>query len=84
MDPIDRQTFWIVVSALGAGITGGYALWWAHVRKCQERERHEGRLEEKITHIESEIGDHERGIIGQLHRYSKAITRIFAKLGIGE
>lgn len=84
MEPIDRNTFWIVTGALGSGILGALGLWWAHIRKCNDRERHEGKLEEKVERMEKEIGDHETGIIGQLHRYSKAITRIFSKLGIGE
>lgn len=84
MDPVDRQTFWIVASALGSGILGAFGLWWAHVRTCNKRERYDGKLEEKVDRMEKEIGDHETGIIGQLHRYSKAITRILAKLGIGE
>lgn len=38
------------------------------------------KLEVKSEAEAKQIGDHESGMIGQLHRYSKAIRRIFTRL----
>lgn len=61
-----------------------FGLWWAHVQHCTDRERNAAKLEQKVDHLKEEMGTHETGIIGQLHRYSRAITRIFSKLGMTE
>lgn len=61
-----------------------FGLWWHHVQVCRETGRDIAVIKQMLTDIREEIGDHETGMIGQLHRYSKSIVKLNTKLGINE
>lgn len=78
---MDDTTRWLFGTVFGLiGVL--YAMFYKHNLKCADREAKKAMLETKVIAIEKEIGTHETGIIGQLHRFSKAITRLFDKTGL--
>lgn len=73
----------IVVIETGV-IVGLFFMYNSHVEDCKEHRKDQavkeldnalsqGRMIEKIDQIQRNIGDHDSGMIGQLHRYSKDI-----------
>jgi hypothetical protein len=81
MDPAIQ--LWLFAGAFSLiGIL--FALVWHHVMHCKGVGEDMAVIKQIVTDIRREIGNHETGIIGQLHRYSKAITKLYAKLGADE
>jgi hypothetical protein len=73
-----------------AGLAG---LWIKHILDCRERDKLRAEENEAIMvaltalkvmseSMQGEIGDHHSGMVGQLHRYSKIITRLCERAGI--
>jgi hypothetical protein len=62
------------------GAVGG-ALW-MHMAADRERDSLLAKISAEVSEIKSEIGTHDTGMIGQLHRYSKIITRLCDRAGI--
>lgn len=78
---------WLFAGAFGLlGVL--FLLWYQHSMRCKGISEKQGEdiavIKQMLTDIRSEIGDHEKGMIGQLHRYSKSIVKINTKLGIDE
>jgi hypothetical protein len=59
-----------------------FVMIWHHVIRCKGVGEDMAVIRQIVSDIRQEIGNHESGIIGQLHRYSKSITRICAKIGV--
>ena len=76
-------TIWLFAGAFGL-IGMLFALIWHHVIHCKSVGEDVAVIKQIVSDIRSEIGDHEKGIIGQLHRYSKAIVKLNSKMGIEE
>lgn len=75
-----------------AGLLGLYI---KHILDCNARDRlrneQNAEINQKLaviistlSNVTMEIGSHDTGIIGQLHRYSKSIVKLNAKVGIEE
>lgn len=54
---------------------------WSHVRECRAFRESVAKISAQLERAIKDIGDHETGIIGQLHRYSKEIVLLNARLG---
>ena len=74
---------WLFAGAFGLiGVL--FVLTWHHAIKCKGVGEDVAVIKQIVSDIRQEIGVHETGIIGQLHRYSKAIVRLNEKAGIVE
>jgi hypothetical protein len=74
---------WLFAGGFGL-IAVLFVLWYHHIQHCRQVGADIAVIKQLLTDVRAEIGNHETGMIGQLHRYSKAITRICAKIGIAE
>lgn len=74
--------------AVFACIAGIFGMQWRHAVVCknvsEKLTREIAVMQRDVTKIMTEIGNHDSGMICQLHRYSKAITRLCAKAGVQE
>ena len=62
----------IILASCNAGLLG--LLVW-HLFKCRDTRIDIATIKGSIARIEHDIGDHERGIRGQLHQQAQALTR---------
>lgn len=77
----ETALLWVLGSmvAFNGGVAGAL---WMHVVADRERDILLARMAAEVSDIKTELGTHETGIIGQLHRYSKIITRLCDRAGI--
>lgn len=54
----------------------------AHIKEDVKVHERVTKLEVQVESMRREIGDHDSGMIKRLHHYSKAIRRLYTKLGI--
>lgn len=82
-----------IFGVLIACITAIAGLWLRHILDCRDRDRqraaeHSAVLEtlatikSEVLEMRGELGTHETGMIGQMHRFSKIITRLCERAGI--
>lgn len=69
MELVDLVKLLIAVQLTLAGMFG-----W-HLFKCRDTRVDIATIKGAVARIEHDIGDHERGIRGQLHQHSQALTR---------
>lgn len=72
--------FGIVAVAIG----GLYALMWQHINQCSGHHTEMGQMREAISRHDSEIGDRNSGIRGELHAQADALTRHEMQLAVLE
>lgn len=75
---MDETTRWVIGTILLAqtAIIGFLAkALWAHVVECREVRAQLGGIVEALKVITNEIGDHDRGIRGELHKHTQFLTR---------
>ncbi len=75
----------ILLWILGFLVTGniGVAVGLAyHIKDCHKTHSELAHITNAVNRVERELGNHDTGIIGQLHRYSKAIVRLNMKVGL--
>lgn len=66
---------------IAAALVGLGGILWRHMVSCSKDVAVPlAQLVERVSAIQKEIGDHETGIIGQLHRYSKEIVVLNERL----
>lgn len=70
-------------------------LWVKHILDCRDRDKQRAdehadvlaalaAISSSQGQMQEELGTHDTGIIGQLHRYSKIITRLCDRAGIDQ
>lgn len=58
---------WILGGQL-AMIVGLGKLWWDHIKDCRARAAADAVLRSDVNHLLHEVGDHQTGIRGAMHR----------------
>lgn len=75
----------ILLWILGFLVTGniGVAVGLAyHIHDCRIVHSELAQIRTAVGRVERELGSHETGIIGQLHRHTKSIIRLSMKVGL--
>lgn len=82
-----------VIGVIIAAQSGLLCFYIKHILDCNARDRLRSKENAEInsklaviistlSNVTMEIGSHDSGMIGQMHRYSKAIVKLNAKVGI--
>ena len=79
---MDQTTLLWILGTLTAFIGGVGGALWTHMASDRERDALLAKVATEVSEIKAEIGTHDTGMIGQLHRYSKVITRLCDRAGI--
>lgn len=61
----------VLIAILGAQlamIAGLFKLWWDHIKDCRARAAKDAVMRSDIDQLLREVGDHEHGIRGALHK----------------
>lgn len=72
---------WLFGCSFGftAAVGGAFFM---HVVNDRKRDSMLSKIMTEVSDIKTEIGTHDAGMAGQLHRYSKIITRLCERAGI--
>lgn len=81
-----------IIGILASALAGLLYLYISHILACNERDRRWAQdvavlreevavLKIELSDMKEEIGTHDTGIIGRLHRYGKVIRRLNDRMG---
>lgn len=83
-DTVDSNTFWIVVGALGTGISSNFIIWWTHTRACKQVGEAIVRLDQTLKDLKELLGPEVARLREHAHENKGAILALSGRISVLE